>query len=250
MPEKFAIRDTVAENKSGRDNFGQLIGTIQAENVYLNDASRPERPSEPKHKTGTEGDAPTISQPKSDDAVPNLQFAFAQGQVRFGACAFRWSEGGIRTLTIAVRNRPNADHSVDLSKIKAHLTLGHQFPSTVISSAYWIGKEHNQIDIEVGREEHLMVAQFSSTRELTLYENLFAYPSESLEWNSPLATTMEEEPQPKKIAWLNNTELIGELFILSKGIGVTDTLAHRKFRIFRGDDGGTDLIPYNVIWLD
>lgn len=236
-----------SSNTAGRDNWGNQINAPGSTfNLSVPDASLPEaeKPA-------------TISPPEPTEQMlarelPTLSLDFGNGRVSYHGGRFEFDENGSRCITIRVLNRPAREPgstSVRARSVIAHLTLSYSLTSTAIACAYWVGRHENRINLEPGKPEDLLVALIDHPLMLKLYDNPLPYPLETLAWDSPLSIAAHQDAEPKLFSWVDDMNVEGEVFLISKMVNQSTTLAYKKFKILKsGTESG--LPSFRVWWVE
>ena len=233
-----------ANASSGNIHFAPLI---QVGNVGVPSASLVPPPAvAPVPGVAPASNSVSDSDENSEESLPDLQLAFAQGSAAVENSIICFSKTGDRCISVRVYNKPAAKMSGALvaRKIVASISLSIGTKVASVESSSWIDHDANQIDLRPGASAHALLV-FPAQNSLTMCENQNSLPREDLRWDADF-------PEPERVQFPlgGHTEVIGEIHIISRANHLKHvTLAHKKF-IISLSEIGSGLSKINVTWAD
>lgn len=223
-------------NFVGRDNTGKMIGHVEHyHEATVSSAFPPPRIEAPPQ--------PRVF-PKKElrEPPPSLGLGFVpRVKIDRDGQVFRFDEQGQQGLALSVLNlpAPQTGFASDLTSVFAMLTFDQAGRrSTVINRACWIGREANEIPIEVGDTAHVLLG-FSVESCWLCFNNPNKYGYDVVEWNHPML-----DLEARTIDWIDWEPIEVEILIISTAqASKGQTIAHRKFQLRR------EGISYSARWL-
>jgi hypothetical protein len=166
---------------------------------------------------------------------PQFDIRLTRSLVEVEETVVRFVEsGGQRCLALTVLNQPAQEgkHATRARCIFAMLefTVASSSSSSHVNRACWIHKESNQIAIDVGETEHILVGLPDMGDEWVTYNNPNRLNLRVREhWDPP------NELEKRTINWVEGASYIVHVRIISNDPGATlgETFAHRQFKLER-----------------
>ncbi len=166
---------------------------------------------------------------------PQFDVRLARGTVKVWETAVRFVEsGGEQCLALMVLNKPAQEgkqtkpaHCVFAT---LEFTAVSSSRSSFVNRACWIGNELNEIAINVGETEHILVGLPTTGDEWVTYNNSNRVAMWAHEhWDSP------NDLEKRIINWSDGASYIVDVRIISNERGQTQgvTFAHRRFKLER-----------------
>lgn len=161
--------------------------------------------------------------------IPDLTLKVGWGTVEEEYCKFEFSEtGGKRAYIVEVINNPASTHGVayPARRIVARLAFKCGSKNLFIDRAFWIGKEENEIDLDVGKSAQILVGTLNGS-QWTLFENRNSTPFSQMEWNA-----QHEEPIAREFPDMGAEPIVIEIHIISAADRTQSrTLAHKRILV-------------------
>ncbi len=166
---------------------------------------------------------------------PQFDIRLTRGLMEVGETWVRFADsGGEHCLVLTVLNKPAQEGK---KATRAHcvfaileFTAASSSRSSLVNRACWLGKDTNEIAIDVGESEHILVGLPTTGDEWITYNNPNRVSLRAREhWDAP------NELEKRTINWGNGSSYIVDVKIVSNDRGTTlgETFAHRKFTLER-----------------
>lgn len=185
--------------------------------------------------------APAISLPPADPPldvarVPELSLKVGWGTIEEAEYKFEFAKiGGRRAYILELINTPAPAHGVTYParSIVARITFECGAKHLFIDRAFWMGKEENEIDLDVGRTAQVLVGIVKGT-QWTLFENPNAIPFHMMEWNA-----YHQTPAIREFPDMGSEPIVIQIHIISVADrNQSRTLLHKRILVEYVEESG------------
>jgi hypothetical protein len=172
-------------------------------------------------------DVPALS--PENNRIPDLTLQVGWGTVEEEDFKFEFSKtGGKRAYIAEVINNPAPANGVAYlaRKIVARITFKCGAKHLFIDRAFWVGREENEIDLEVGKTAQILAGLVNGT-QWTLFENPNSTPFNEMEWNS-----QHDDPVVREFPDMGAEPIVIEIYIISiADRNQSRTLLHKRILV-------------------
>jgi hypothetical protein len=188
---------------------------------------------------------PPVAKALNDDRNPELSLKLGWGTVEQEFGKFEFSEtSGKRAYIVEVINNPASTLGVayPARRIVARVTFKCLGKHLFIDRAFWVGREENEIDLDVGKTAQILVGVVRGT-QWTLYENPSTLPLNQMEWDA-----VHEEPIVREFPDMGSEPILIEIHIISMADHhQRRTLAHKRIIVEINEEQGSKQIRTRFI---
>ncbi|MDE3187544.1 MAG: hypothetical protein KGM96_08490 [Acidobacteriota bacterium] len=177
-----------------------------------------------------------VAPPPQDNRVPDLTLKVGWGTVKQEFGKFEFIEtGGNRAYIVEVINNPASTLGVayPARRIVARITFKCGGRHLFIDRAFWVGREENEIDLEVGKTAQVLVGLVNGT-QWTLFENPTSTPFNLMDWDA-----QHEAPITREFPDMGAEPIVIEIHIISvANRHESRTLVHKRILVeIEGESG-------------